>query len=126
MQSRDERPEDPKDWKGIKVSLPRLAVETCPISMSELLEYINMESSEPGSATAKSLKLLRTADTGGTACWIWAYKESSGQLSYLTYRELPSGKRVLGMASASPEWNDFKLTPEQYLLAQHYDLVYWS
>ena len=126
MQSRDELPEDPKDWKGIKVALPRLAIETCPISMSELLEYVNMESSDPGTATAKRLKFLRTADTGGTACWIWAYQEPGGQLCYLTYRQQPSGRRGLKMVSASPEWNDFKLTPEQFLLAEHYGLVYWS
>lgn len=126
MQALEELPEDPKDWANIEVDLPKLAVESCPMPMSELLEYVNMESSESSSAIPDSLKFLRTADTGGTACWIWAYTEPDGQLCYVTYRLLPSGMNRRGMASASPEWNDFKLTPEQFLLAEHYDLVYWS
>ena len=129
MLSRDELPEDPQEWADITVDLPRLTPDTpdsCPMPMSELLEYVDMESSEPGTANQSSLKFLRTANTDGTRCWIWGYTESDGEVCYLTYRELPNGSNTRGMSSASPAYNgEFKLTPEQYLLAEHYDLVYW-
>jgi len=129
MLSRDELPEDPNDWAEITVELARLTPDTsasCPMPISELLDYIDMESAEPGTANESSLKFLRTADTGGTQCWLWAYTEPDGDLCYLTYRRLPNGTNIRGMASASPAYKgEFKLTPEQYLLAEHYDLVYW-
>jgi hypothetical protein len=129
MIARDELPEDPKDWRAFIVELPRLTpddAESCPMPVSELLEYVDMESSEPDTATTNALTFLRTAATGGSKCWIWSYAESDGELCYVTYRQTSDGSNIRGMSSASPEYDgDFQLTPEQYLLAEQYDLVYW-
>lgn len=129
MISRDKLPDDPKDWHDIVVELQRLQpdnAESCPLPVSELLEYVDIESSEPGTANIDSLTFLRTARIGDTKCWIWSFTETNGELCYVTYRQSPEDSNALGMSGASPEYDEgLQLTPEQYLLAEHYDLVYW-
>lgn len=87
MYSRDQLPKAPQDWAEIDVELPRLTPDTadsCPMPMSELLAYVNIESSEPEPAQQCSLRFLRTATVEGTRCWIWGYTDADGELSFVT------------------------------------------
>jgi len=127
MLSKDELPEDPAQWGDLAVSFPRLVPDTadsCPASLSDLLEYIDSESANAG-VTAR-LRFLRTAQVGDKQCWIWSYTDADGELSYITYWQDAAGEGILGMSDAKADPDASKsLSPEQYILAEYHDLVYW-
>jgi hypothetical protein len=120
-------PEDPSDWEQVVVELPRLDVDSpasCPMSSDEILEYVRTESADLDEADAGRLRFVRTARFKDARCWIWSYVESDETPCYVTFW---ARKRVetLGMSEASPVRGGFVLTPEQYALAEYYDLVCW-
>lgn len=70
-------------------------------------------------ASPEQLAFLRTAVIDGDPCWIWRFTETDGTECYLSYREFTGRGAALGLSEANG------LSPEQYLLAEHYDEVYW-
>ena len=51
---------------------------------------------------------------------MWEYAEEGGDLCYVVLRKNPDASTVLGLAEPNG------LSPEQYLLADYYDEIYWS
>jgi hypothetical protein len=120
---KDSLPEDPAEWKDIQVSFPRLPQDSpasCPISVTEVMDHVRRESADLDDSKEESLRFIRTAQVEGSRCWLWSYTESDGEVCYAFFRESTDGDTFLSLTSTSD------LTPEQYLLADHYDLVYWS
>jgi len=129
MIERDQLPDDPADWGELEVSFPRLSPDTtefCPGSSTEILEYIGIESADVENADPKHLRFLRTAQVGDDQCWIWSYTEVDGDLCYVTYWVHAAGGNTLGMSSAKAGYEtETPLTPEQYMLAEYHELIYW-
>lgn len=49
--SRDSLPEDAADWNTIEVDFPRLerdTMESCPLDLEELVDYVRKESADLG------------------------------------------------------------------------------
>ena len=129
MIEKDQLPEDPADWRDFEVSLPRLdpdTAESCPVALSEVIEYVGLESAEGDDADSGRLSFLRTAQVADQKCWLWSYIEADGELCYVTYWVSPSDGGTLGLADAKADPDsDRPQSPEQFLLAEYYDLVYW-
>lgn len=119
---RDQLPYDAEDWKKVEVDfayLPDNTEKSCPISLKELMEYIRMESADTDKASEESLSFIRTALIKKNKCWIWKYTESDGELCYVTFWKKSWRRTELGISSANG------LSPEQFILAEYYDEVYW-
>ena len=122
MIGRDQLPHDAADWVQIQVSLPRLDEDTadsCPASLAELMDYVRMESADTADAETERLTFLRTAKVEECSYWLWTYTESDGDSNYVVFRQNPDGSTKLGLSGPNG------LSPEQYLLADYYDEVYW-
>lgn len=122
MIPRDQLPEDAEDWKDVKVDLDFLlknAEESCPASRKEIMEYVQMESGDTDDASEESLNFMRTALVEKNECWLWKYVESDGEICYVTFWKTADGETILGLSSAN------SLSPEQFILAEYYDEVYW-
>jgi hypothetical protein len=123
MIARDQLSDDAADWVQVQVSLPRLNEDTadaCPASLAELMDYVRMESGDTADAETERLTFLRTAKIGKSSYWLWTYTEKGGDSNYVVFRENPDGSTELGLSGPNG------LSPEQYLLADYYDEVYWS
>jgi hypothetical protein len=118
---RRDLPDDAADWRDIVVELPRLTPDTpddCPLSLADIMEYVRMESADTDSVPDDALKFVRTASIGDSSVWLWSLTESDGTVCYVTVTSRPN-RVTLGLSDANG------LTPEQYMLAEHYDEVYW-
>lgn len=123
MIRREDLPDDAADWTTVSISLDRLRSDredSCPSSREEIMEYVRLESADTDDANDASLKFIRTAKIGDISCWLWSFQESDGEVCYVLFRKNGDGSTILGLASAN------SLSPEQYLLADYYDEVYWS
>lgn len=123
MPTRDELPEDAAHWTTVQIAFPRLSPDTpasCPIPRKDVMDYVRLESADTNEASEKSLVFLRTAEVDEAKCWLWQYTESDGELCYVLVSQDSSGSISLGLAAQNG------LSAEQYLLAEHYDEVYWS
>ncbi|MEX0654288.1 MAG: hypothetical protein WD534_17655 [Phycisphaeraceae bacterium] len=123
MLSRQELPEDAANWTTVQVCFDRLAPdreEACPIAREEVMNYVRMESADTDSAEEASLLFLRTARIGEASYWLWSYTESDGVVCFVTCRQNDDGSNMLSLAEPNG------LSPEQYLLADYYDEIYWS
>jgi len=122
MIPRDQLPEDAEDWKDVNIHfsfLPKNAEESCPASREEIMEYVQMESGDTDDASEESLSFVRTALVEKNECWLWKYVESDGEIRYVTFWKMASEETILGLSSANG------LSPEQFILAEYYDEVYW-
>jgi hypothetical protein len=118
-----ELPDDPAEWRGLPVSLPLLSGNSsasCPLPISELMEYVRFESADQDAASIESLQFIRTAQIEGSRYWLWSYTELSGDVCYVFLRENEAGNTLRSMTGTGG------LSPEQYLLADYYHLIYWS
>jgi len=123
MIRREDLPEDAADWNSVSVSFDRLRPDredTCPASRNEIMDYVQIESSDTESADDAALKYLRTALVGDASYWLWSYSESDGTLCFVTFCKSADGSTILGLAEPNG------LSEEQYLLADYYGEVYWS
>ena len=119
---RDQLPYDAKDWNNVEIDftyLPENTEESCPMSRDEVMEYVRMESGDTDKASEESLIFFRTAIVGNNFCWLWKYTESDGQLCYVTYWIRSILNREIGLSDNNG------LSPEQYILSEYYDEVYW-
>ncbi len=122
---RDELPEDFDELRNVPVDLPLLPDEgaaSCPVPMNEILEYLSYEA--PGGEHSGSseviefqLQFVRTALVEQTKYWIWTFINSGNRASYLTVGVDGSGQQMMSCDET------FGLSPEQRILAEHYDLV---
>jgi len=120
---RNELPDDAADWTKVDVSFQRLDDDSeisCPASRNRIFEYVRIESADTNKAASDRLAFLRTARIGKTKYWLWNYTESDGEMTYVFFRQNPDGSTVLGLSGPNG------LSPEQYLLADYYDEIYWS
>jgi hypothetical protein len=121
--SKDSLAEDPAEWKDIQVSFPRLpqnSPASCPIPVTEVMDYVRVESADLDDAKEESLRFIRTAQVEDSRYWLWSYTESDGELCYVFFRVSADGDTFLSLSSTGG------LSPELYLLADFYELVYWS
>ena len=123
MIARDELPEDAAEWTHVAISFERLAgdsAESCPTSENEVFEYVQMESADTDAADRTRLRFVRTAHVAEAEYWMWEYAEEDGQVCYVVLRRNLDGSTVLGLSEPNG------LSPEQYLLADYYEEIYWS
>ena len=123
MIPRDQLPDDAADWTDVEVSFPRLdedSPQSCPDAEDEIFEYVQSESADTDAAERQRLRFVRTARVADADFWLWEYRESDGELCYVTFQRHPDGSSMLGLASPNG------LSHAQYLLAEYYDEVYWS
>ena len=90
-----------------------------PFSVSEITEYLRAESADVDRYDLSRLRFLRTALIDTDRYWMWTYREEDGRLCYLVAAEKTDGHHELDLAETNA------LSPEQFLLAVHYDQVYW-
>ncbi len=122
MIARKDLPEDAADWTNVSVDFERLEPDdasACPRSMEEIMEYVRDESADLDDAREEQVQFLRTARIGKVKYWIWRYTESDGEVCYLTVSIAPNGARNMGLSEANG------LSPEQYMLADYFDEIYW-
>ncbi len=122
MIARKDLPEDAADWTNVSVDFERLEPDdasACPCPMEEIMEYIRDESADLDDAREEQVQFLRTARIGKAKYWIWRYTESDGEVCYLTVSDAPDGTGSMGLSEANG------LSPEQYMLADYFDEIYW-
>jgi hypothetical protein len=120
---RNELPDDPTDWTNVDVSFARLETDTagsCPASLEQIMRYVQAESGDTDRAQPDRLTFLRTALVQDTKYWLWNYEEKDGTACFVVFRARKGGSTYLGLTETRG------LSPEQYLLADYYDEVYWS
>ena len=123
MISREDLPDDAAEWSSVAVAFDRLASDdpnACPCSVDEIFEYVQMESGDIDQADRDRLLFCRTAQVANARFWLWTYSEHDGERVFVTCRCDPDGSSTLGLASPNG------LSPEQFMLAEYYDEVYWS
>jgi hypothetical protein len=119
---RTELPEDAAEWTTVTVSFPHLehdTAESCPESLDEIMRYVRAESGDTDRADANRLRFLRTALVGKDTYWLWGYEEEDAARCFVAFRIKEDGSACLGLSQT----NGF--SPDQYLLADYYDEVYW-
>ncbi len=84
------------------------------------MEYVRMESADLDESKEESLQFVRTAQVAEEKHWLWTYTESDGQVCYVLLTDRPDGSGCLGLSEPNG------LSPEQYMLAEYYDEIYWS
>ena len=84
------------------------------------MDYVRGESADLDDAKSESLQFIRTAEVEGSRFWLWSYTESDGEVCYVFVRVRPDGSSFLSLCSTC------ELSPELFILAVHYDMVYWS
>ncbi len=122
MIAREELPEDPIEWHDVSVSFPSLrqnSEASSPSPRSEIFEYIQRESADLDQAKDERLRFIRTAQVADARYWLWTYEEEDGEVCYIALRQKEDSEHI-SLSSTSG------LSPEHYLLAHYYDMVYWS
>jgi hypothetical protein len=120
--AREKLPDDAADWADVTVAFPRLtrdAPSSCPCSSEEVFAYVQKESADLENADPSRLVFVRTALVADAQYWLWSYAEADGEDLFVTCR-VDSDGATLGLASPNG------LSPEQFILAEYYDEVYWS
>lgn len=117
---RDELPEDLDKLRDVPVELPRLpddSADSCPVPMTEILEYLSYEA--PGGTHSGSaeviefqLEFVRTALIEQARYWIWRFTDSDGRESYVTAGIDGGGQEMISYDET------FGLSPEQRMLAE--------
>jgi hypothetical protein len=122
MIPRADLPEDASEWQSVRVDFERLSEDSpasCPRSEDNVFEYVQTESGDSAAADRFRLLFIRTAAVAEAKYWMWSYCEDDGRLIYVVFRSNPDGSGILGLSEPNG------LSPEQYLLADYYDEVYW-
>ena len=128
---REDWPEDISEMRKIPVVLPRLSPDspgTCPVPMDHILEYIGYEApggEHSGSEQTKEFQLefVRTASVESSRYWIWRFADVEGIESYVLVELKPSPKTAGAYDTVTAYDGSFGLTPEQFILAAHYDTI---
>lgn len=116
----EDMPEDNEELANLAVQFPSLSAETpdsCPVPLSDIVEYLRAESADGEAVQAGQLRFLRTAGVADHRYWIWSFKEEDGTVCYVTVSEAPDGSTCVGY-----EENAYGLTPEQYMLGDYHNV----
>lgn len=122
MIEREKLPEDAADWSDLDVSfepLPDNTVGSCPESEDRIFEYVCQESADTDASERSRFRFIRTAQVGDAQFWLWEYEESDGMVVYVTFQARNDETSLLGLAESNG------LSPEQFMLAEYYDEIYW-
>src|SRR5437868_5973433 len=107
-------PTDPHELTTQPFELPRLepdSPESCPVTMAEIVEYLQMEAA-PEEPTEADLEFVRTASVERAEYWIWRFEDSDGAECYVTV----SRKGTTIMVGFAENYDG--LSPEQFMLAE--------
>jgi hypothetical protein len=116
----DNMPEDNARLAHISIDFPLLQLntsESCPVPLSDVVEYLRLELPDGDTINARRLKFLRTAQVAEQRYWIWAFQEADGTHCYITVATTPEGSSCIGY-----EENYYKLTPEQFMLGDYHNV----
>jgi hypothetical protein len=120
---RDQLPDDAAEWSSVAVSLPLLSDDSpnhCPCATDDIFEYVQRESGDLDNAERQRLEFVRTAQVADAQYWLWTYTESDCEQAFVTCRLTANGDTYVGLASPNG------LSPDQFILADYYEEVYWS
>lgn len=113
----EDLPEEWSDFAALDVDFPPLPDDQTrryPEFEEELVEYMQLEGEE---IDRDSLKFLRSARLNEWSYWIWEVELPEGDKGYATAALGNNQQRL----SYDQDWNG--LTPEQFLLADHFDCL---
>jgi hypothetical protein len=113
-------PENNREIAKLEVSFPNLESNTpasCPVQVSEILEYLNDEAPSDDSISEKDLKFIRTAQVAESEYWIWEFQDSEGTKYYVTVSRSPQGSTEI-----SYDENFYSLTPKQFILGTYHNV----
>jgi hypothetical protein len=79
-----------------------------------------MESADLDEAAKSRLHFERSAQVADARYWLWTYRESDGEVCFVTCRADADGSTCLSLAEPNG------LSQEQFLLADYYGEIYWS
>jgi hypothetical protein len=85
--------------------------------MTDVLEYLRAEASDGEAVEANQVRFIRTAQVAEQSYWIWAFRESDGCECYVTVSVSPDGSSCIGY-----EENHYRLSPEQFMLADYHGM----
>ena len=103
--------------RTVHVALVRLdpdSPDQCPISLDMIVEHVETEEMEL--KQPPSMRFLRTALIGKTRYWIWTYNDNEGDPNYAVAAHWPDGNTITHCDGT------FDMTPEQYILATHFEI----
>jgi len=116
----DEMPEDIAQLAGISIEFPLLdpnTADSCPVPISDVVEYLRLESPDGDAIDSGQLSFLRTAQVAEQRYWIWAFREVDGSPCYVTVAISPEGSSCIGY-----EENYCEPTPEQFMLGDYHQV----
>ena len=122
MLSRQQFPDDFDQLKTVTIELPAAEGEsesTCPTSMADILDHLAHECPGGEFAGGQStidfeLQFSRTADVNGTKYWLWLFRDEEDAESFVLVGRGETRSLVYD--------ETFGLTPEQIIVAQHFDI----
>lgn len=121
MISFEEMPENNEDLAKIIIdflSLSDNSPDSCPASISEILDYLADEAVGGDRLTPSDLNFIRTAQVENTRYWIWSFNEPDGGAAcYVTVAAGPDSKECIGF-----DENYYNLTPEQFILGDYHNV----
>ncbi len=116
----EEMPEDNDDLAHVQVTFPLLAPNTadsCPLPLSDVVEYLRLETMDGPLFNGDRLHFLRSAQVGDRRYWIWSFDEPDGSGCYATVSQSPDGSSCIGY-----DENSHGLTPEQFMLGDYHNV----
>ena len=116
----EEMPDDNAKLVDLIIDFPVLqsnSAEACPVSMSDIINYLHEESLDGETIQASQLFFLRTAQVAEKRYWIWSFQESDGSACYVTATVSPDGSTSIGY-----EENHYGLSPEQFILGDYHNV----
>ena len=124
MLSYDDMPDDNADLAKIEFQFPCLSDNSpdgCPVPLSEVVDYLRLESPDGDDVTEERLEFVRTAQVGDHEYRLWRFVESDGDECFVTVAREPDGTIVTGYNTSEADVDDqgntiAPFTPEQYML----------
>ena len=116
----EEMPDDNAKLVDLMIDFPALqpnTAESCPVPLSDIIDYLRDESPDGETIQATQLYFLRTAQVAEKRYWIWSFQESDGSACYVTAAVSPDGSTSIGY-----EENYYGLSPEQFILGDYHNV----
>lgn len=112
----EEMPDDNAELANLDIDFPKVSFNK--VSEPEeiephLLDYLDREGYKPDDG----LQFIRTAQVFEQTYWIWSFV-TDGEEAYATATQDEEGDTGLGC-----DTNDYKLSPEQYILADYHNCI---
>jgi hypothetical protein len=120
MLSYEDMPEDNQDLAKIEIAFPYLpdnSPNLCPVSINEILEYLELETDSEEPISNKGLVFLRTAQVVDEKYWIWEFWDNENEKCYVTVSQSQNGSTSIGY-----DEDYYHLTPEQFILGTFHNV----